>query len=147
MSIDLCDINWSKLTSKTFNFMQHILYRQKEQFSDGVGYSWIDGLKDHAAKHVLNPTFSLNNWVMELAIVIKFMFLIIGSTFFYRWLTKWCLMLVTSTPTTPQIPRKRTTTEWSLRGSSLRQVNQPTLNLKPTDNIISQNLDFDLTQP
>nr|GMC93258.1 asparagine synthetase [glutamine-hydrolyzing] 2 [Ipomoea batatas] len=27
---------------------QHILYRQKEQFSDGVGYSWIDGLKDHA---------------------------------------------------------------------------------------------------
>lgn len=27
---------------------KHILYRQKEQFSDGVGYSWIDGLKDHA---------------------------------------------------------------------------------------------------
>ncbi|TNY23631.1 asparagine synthase [Rhodotorula diobovata] len=26
-----------------------ILWRQKEQFSDGVGYSWIDGLKDHAA--------------------------------------------------------------------------------------------------
>ncbi|CAH2073284.1 unnamed protein product, partial [Thlaspi arvense] len=31
---------------------KHILYRQKEQFSDGVGYSWIDGLKDHANKHV-----------------------------------------------------------------------------------------------
>lgn len=31
---------------------KHILYRQKEQFSDGVGYSWIDGLKDHAAAHV-----------------------------------------------------------------------------------------------
>ncbi|KAK4584028.1 hypothetical protein RGQ29_021958 [Quercus rubra] len=30
----------------------HILYRQKEQFSDGVGYSWIDGLKDHANKQV-----------------------------------------------------------------------------------------------
>ncbi|KAM5577261.1 hypothetical protein ABKV19_007884 [Rosa sericea] len=29
---------------------KHILYRQKEQFSDGVGYSWIDGLKDHANK-------------------------------------------------------------------------------------------------
>ncbi|WIA15502.1 hypothetical protein OEZ85_002139 [Tetradesmus obliquus] len=26
----------------------HVLWRQKEQFSDGVGYSWIDGLKDHA---------------------------------------------------------------------------------------------------
>ncbi|CAL0317776.1 unnamed protein product [Lupinus luteus] len=31
---------------------KHILYRQKEQFSDGVGYGWIDGLKAHAAKHV-----------------------------------------------------------------------------------------------
>ncbi|KAK9168104.1 hypothetical protein Syun_000244 [Stephania yunnanensis] len=31
---------------------KHILYRQKEQFSDGVGYSWIDGLKTHAAEHV-----------------------------------------------------------------------------------------------
>jgi asparagine synthase (glutamine-hydrolysing) len=33
---------------------KHILYRQKEQFSDGVGYSWIDGLKEHAANHVTN---------------------------------------------------------------------------------------------
>ncbi|XP_043719335.1 asparagine synthetase [glutamine-hydrolyzing] 2-like [Telopea speciosissima] len=31
---------------------KHILYRQKEQFSDGVGYSWIDGLKDHANRHI-----------------------------------------------------------------------------------------------
>ncbi|KAJ0443703.1 putative ligase [Helianthus annuus] len=34
--------------------VQHILYRQKEQFSDGVGYSWIDGLKSHAEQHVTN---------------------------------------------------------------------------------------------
>ena len=27
-----------------------VLWRQKEQFSDGVGYSWIDGIKDHAAR-------------------------------------------------------------------------------------------------
>lgn len=27
---------------------EHVLWRQKEQFSDGVGYSWIDGLKAHA---------------------------------------------------------------------------------------------------
>mmetsp|Transcript_17744 Transcript_17744/g.46421 ORF Transcript_17744/g.46421 Transcript_17744/m.46421 type:complete len:554 (-) Transcript_17744:1246-2907(-) len=27
-----------------------VLWRQKEQFSDGVGYDWIDGLKAHAAK-------------------------------------------------------------------------------------------------
>ncbi|XP_048492320.1 asparagine synthetase [glutamine-hydrolyzing] isoform X3 [Beta vulgaris subsp. vulgaris] len=31
---------------------KHILYRQKKQFSDGVGYSWIDGLKAHVEQHV-----------------------------------------------------------------------------------------------
>jgi len=29
-----------------------ILWRQKEQFSDGVGYSWIDALKEHAEREV-----------------------------------------------------------------------------------------------
>lgn len=29
-----------------------ILWRQKEQFSDGVGYSWIDGLRAHCARIV-----------------------------------------------------------------------------------------------
>jgi asparagine synthase (glutamine-hydrolysing) len=29
-----------------------ILWRQKEQFSDGVGYGWIDGLKSYAASQV-----------------------------------------------------------------------------------------------
>jgi asparagine synthase (glutamine-hydrolysing) len=29
-----------------------VLWRQKEQFSDGVGYGWIDGLKAHAERHV-----------------------------------------------------------------------------------------------
>lgn len=31
---------------------EEILWRQKEQFSDGVGYSWIDGLKDAAEKAI-----------------------------------------------------------------------------------------------
>ncbi len=31
---------------------ENVLWRQKEQFSDGVGYSWIDGLKDFAASQV-----------------------------------------------------------------------------------------------
>ena len=29
-----------------------ILWRQKEQFSDGVGYSWIDSLRDHAEREI-----------------------------------------------------------------------------------------------
>ena len=31
---------------------EEILWRQKEQFSDGVGYSWIDGLKEHVEAQV-----------------------------------------------------------------------------------------------
>jgi len=31
-----------------------ILWRQKEQFSDGVGYSWIDGIKEQAERIVSN---------------------------------------------------------------------------------------------
>mmetsp|Transcript_19740 Transcript_19740/g.59783 ORF Transcript_19740/g.59783 Transcript_19740/m.59783 type:complete len:419 (+) Transcript_19740:65-1321(+) len=31
---------------------QHILWRQKEQFSDGVGYGWIDSLRDVAEAEV-----------------------------------------------------------------------------------------------
>lgn len=35
-----------------------ILWRQKEQFSDGVGYSWIDSLIDYCNKSVSNNEFS-----------------------------------------------------------------------------------------
>ena len=37
---------------------QEILWRQKEQFSDGVGYGWIDGLKAHAEAHVSDADFA-----------------------------------------------------------------------------------------
>eukprot|EP00123_Amoebidium_parasiticum_P000873 comp11789_c0_seq1/m.6393 comp11789_c0_seq1/g.6393 ORF comp11789_c0_seq1/g.6393 comp11789_c0_seq1/m.6393 type:complete len:575 (-) comp11789_c0_seq1:501-2225(-) len=35
-----------------------VLWRQKEQFSDGVGYSWIDGLKEHAEKVITDAQFA-----------------------------------------------------------------------------------------
>jgi asparagine synthase (glutamine-hydrolysing) len=35
-----------------------ILWRQKEQFSDGVGYAWIDGLRAHAESHVSDREFA-----------------------------------------------------------------------------------------
>lgn len=35
-----------------------VLWRQKEQFSDGVGYSWIDSLRDFASAHVSDKEFS-----------------------------------------------------------------------------------------
>ncbi|EGB08800.1 hypothetical protein AURANDRAFT_71545 [Aureococcus anophagefferens] len=38
---------------------KEILWRQKEQFSDGVGYGWIDALRDHAEAHVSDHQFSV----------------------------------------------------------------------------------------
>ncbi|KAJ3206673.1 asparagine synthetase [Dinochytrium kinnereticum] len=35
-----------------------ILWRQKEQFSDGVGYSWIDSLKAHAESSISDDDFA-----------------------------------------------------------------------------------------
>ncbi len=29
---------------------ENVLWRQKEQFSDGVGYDWVDGLKEYSHK-------------------------------------------------------------------------------------------------
>jgi len=45
-----------------------ILWRQKEQFSDGVGYSWIDGLKGHAEKSISDESFARRSerWPQEI---------------------------------------------------------------------------------
>ena len=37
---------------------KEVLWRQKEQFSDGVGYGWIDGLKAHAEQMVSDREFA-----------------------------------------------------------------------------------------
>ena len=39
-----------------------ILWRQKEQFSDGVGYGWIDGLKEHAEREVSDADLARAKW-------------------------------------------------------------------------------------
>jgi asparagine synthase (glutamine-hydrolysing) len=35
-----------------------VLWRQKEQFSDGVGYNWIDSLRDYADETVSDAKFA-----------------------------------------------------------------------------------------
>src|SRR5574344_2108955 len=37
---------------------EEVLWRQKEQFSDGVGYSWIDALRDYAEEQVSDRQFA-----------------------------------------------------------------------------------------
>lgn len=36
-----------------------VLWRQKEQFSDGVGYGWIDTIRSYASSHVTDEEFSM----------------------------------------------------------------------------------------
>ena len=40
---------------------EEILWRQKEQFSDGVGYSWIDELKDYTYKLISDEDYKNRN--------------------------------------------------------------------------------------
>jgi asparagine synthase (glutamine-hydrolysing) len=35
----------------------HVLYRQKEQFSDGIGYNWIDSLKEYSEELISDHEF------------------------------------------------------------------------------------------
>lgn len=37
---------------------EEVLWRQKEQFSDGVGYSWIDALRDYAEQQISDRKFA-----------------------------------------------------------------------------------------
>jgi asparagine synthase (glutamine-hydrolysing) len=37
-----------------------ILWRQKEQFSDGVGYNWIDGLKEFIESQITDEEFEMS---------------------------------------------------------------------------------------
>jgi asparagine synthase (glutamine-hydrolysing) len=43
-----------QILREAFSYLlpESIAWRQKEQFSDGVGYGWIDAVKDHAEEHV-----------------------------------------------------------------------------------------------
>ncbi|MBQ9273271.1 MAG: asparagine synthase B [Succinivibrio sp.] len=49
-----------KILREAFEGMlpEEILWRQKEQFSDGVGYSWIDALRDYAEEQVSDRQFA-----------------------------------------------------------------------------------------
>ena len=38
----------------------NVLWRQKEQFSDGVGYGWIDGIRDFCDKEITDNMLNRN---------------------------------------------------------------------------------------
>ena len=51
---------FSKETSGHQYLPDEILWRQKEQFSDGVGYNWIDGLKQFIESQISDSEFELS---------------------------------------------------------------------------------------
>ncbi len=53
------DVLRKAFEDKNDPYLPHdILYRQKEQFSDGVGYSWIDGLQAYCEKTISDTEFA-----------------------------------------------------------------------------------------
>ena len=51
------DDDYGQPTNEVF-LPDDILWRQKEQFSDGVGYDWVDGVKEYAEKKITDKMFS-----------------------------------------------------------------------------------------
>ena len=49
---------------------KEVLWRQKEQFSDGVGYDWIDGLKARRRSVVVAPARRVARSVPRVVVVI-----------------------------------------------------------------------------
>ena len=47
-------------SGKPIYLPKNILWRQKEQFGDGVGYSWIDSVKELGEKTITDDEFSLS---------------------------------------------------------------------------------------
>lgn len=93
-------------------FLPHdILWRQKEQFSDGVGYSWINGLKAYTEKEVCWCRFYY------------YYFPLLINSFrspMHRWRRRLCC-----SPTTRQRRRRASTTAPSSRRCSLTSALEP----------------------
>ncbi|KAJ1830627.1 asparagine synthetase [Coemansia sp. RSA 2706] len=57
--VDFADAGFTAEELKQGPYLpRDVLWRQKEQFSDGVGYSWIDSLKDWAASRVSDESMA-----------------------------------------------------------------------------------------
>jgi len=50
------DDDYGQPTNEVF-LPDDILWRQKEQFSDGVGYDWVDGVKAYAEEKITDKMF------------------------------------------------------------------------------------------
>lgn len=99
---------------------ESIAWRQKEQFSDGVGYGWIDAVKDHAAEQVSDEQmaraegrFPFNTPVSK-------------EAYYFRSLFEKQFPLASAAQTVPGGPTVACSTpEAVLWDASLQQLNDP----------------------
>lgn len=59
-----------------------VLWRQKEQFSDGVGYDWVDGLKAYAQQARTCCPWPLLSSATSFLVCISFVAILVHSSLF-----------------------------------------------------------------
>jgi asparagine synthase (glutamine-hydrolysing) len=77
---------------------REILWRQKEQFSDGVGYGWIDSLKEHAEKHVSDAMMDTANFRFQYNVPLT------KEAFYYRQIFEMHFPHLAAIKTVPEGP-------------------------------------------
>ena len=73
---------------------EKVLWRQKEQFSDGVGYTWVDSLKDYADREISDGKFDRRFSRFEVNPPNTKEYYLLRSIFEEFYPEKWCLETV-----------------------------------------------------
>jgi asparagine synthase (glutamine-hydrolysing) len=97
-----------------------IAWRQKEQFSDGVGYNWIDTLKDITSKSVTDAEMSRAAQRFPINPPRN------KEEYYYRSIFEECFPSQTAAKTVPSVPSVACSTEEALAwDNSFKNMNEP----------------------
>jgi asparagine synthase (glutamine-hydrolysing) len=99
---------------------EEIAWRQKEQFSDGVGYSWIDTLKDVTSKAVTDAEMSRAAQRFPINPPRN------KEEYYYRCIFEECFPSQTAAKTVPSVPSVACSTAEALAwDASFKNMNEP----------------------
>lgn len=97
-----------------------IAWRQKEQFSDGVGYGWIDGLRDFSAEQVTDQQMLTAHDRFPYHPPVS------KEAYYYRSIFQRCFPLRAAAETVPAGPTVACSTPEAIAwDASLQQINDP----------------------
>jgi len=99
---------------------ESILWRQKEQFSDGVGYSWIDSLKELVSKEVSNKDLENASEIYSLNTPLT------KEEFYYRTIFQEHFSSDAAAKSVPSVPSVACSTPQALEwDESFKNLNDP----------------------